>query len=101
MVIRDITERRVIAAQIQRAKDASEAANKAKSTFLAQMSHEIRTPLNAVIGLSSLLGDTPLTTEQREYVDTILTAGQNLLAIVNDITLTQIAWRLAAGPRDS
>ncbi|HMY20481.1 MAG TPA: ATP-binding protein [Polyangium sp.] len=88
------------------------AANQAKTEFLAVMSHEIRTPMNAIQGMATLLADSPLSTQQREYVDTIQTSSKSLLAILNDILdfskiesgkleMTKAPFDLRAGVRQS
>lgn len=70
---------------LKRAREAADAANHAKSEFLAVMSHEIRTPLTGVLGFSDMLGDTELTPLQHRYVSTIQTGGHRLLSLLNDI----------------
>jgi polar amino acid transport system substrate-binding protein len=84
-VVRDITERRDVAAALNQAKEAAEAASRAKSEFLANMSHEIRTPLNPIIGLTHLALQSDPEPQVRGYLEKIQTASRSLLQLINDI----------------
>ena len=84
-VARDVTQHKRSAEALRQAREAAEAANHAKSSFLARMSHEIRTPMNGVLGMTELLLETGLTSSQRKYAETVQRSGQNLLGIINDM----------------
>ncbi len=85
-VVRDITERKALEAQLRTAHAEAQAAAEVKSQFLANMSHELRTPLTAVIGFANLINERPeLSPQTRQYVERVQTAGRALLSTVNDV----------------
>jgi PAS domain S-box-containing protein len=84
-VIQDISERKKMEAELRRAKEAAEAANRAKDEFLANVSHEIRTPMNAILGMTEIVLDSGLTADQQQCLQTAKSAADNLLVIINDL----------------
>jgi two-component system, sensor histidine kinase and response regulator len=81
----DVSKYKAVEDELRRAKTDAEAAVKAKGEFLAKMSHEIRTPMNGVIGMTNLLMDTNMTSQQREYAETIRRSAESLLLLINDV----------------
>jgi PAS domain S-box-containing protein len=84
-IITDISDQKRFEAELTQAKDEANRANRFKSDFLANMSHEIRTPMNSIVGMSHLAQQTKLTSKQKNYLDTIQSSSQTLIAIINDI----------------
>jgi two-component system, sensor histidine kinase and response regulator len=84
-ISRDITDRKQAEAAMLAAREAAEAASRAKSDFLANMSHEIRTPLNAILGMTELVLDTQLTESQRNFLKMVLVSSESLMSVINDI----------------
>ena len=84
-IVQDVTVRRALEAEMQRAREMAEEVSRVKSDFLANMSHEIRTPMNGIIGMTHLVLNTEMSVRQRDYIKKIQLSGQHLLRIINDI----------------
>jgi PAS domain S-box-containing protein len=85
MTARDITARKLAEDELRRAKETAEAASQAKSEFLANISHEFRTPMNGILGMTELILDTDINSEQREYLEMVKTSTDSLLCLLSDI----------------
>jgi two-component system sensor histidine kinase/response regulator len=81
----DITNTKLLEIELRAAKEAAEAANRAKSEFLSNVSHEVRTPMNAIIGMTDLVLETPLTEEQKRFLTTVRESADSLLGVLNDL----------------
>ncbi len=81
----DITNTKLLEIELRMAKDAAESANRAKSEFLSNVSHEVRTPMNAIIGMTDLVLETPLTNEQKRFLVTVRESADSLLLVLNDL----------------